>query len=179
MPTMTMAYNIPKGALASHTVLVTALDSLEDMSVREDALRLIRESYDRGPTGHTVEDMVIRCAQAKILGEPFHIPKFKLAKNPIDRRTFETLATAWMVWATEGDPEPFVATVSKPAEYGGALHLMTLQPWGRAIQALGENNREEAIRWFRRSIELGTQYGIETSDAVQWAYVASVFHRGT
>jgi hypothetical protein len=176
---MTMAYNLPKGMMASHTVLVTALDSLEDSSVREDALRLIRESYALGPTNHTVENTVIRCAQAKILNEPFHISKFKLTKNPVDRRTFETLATAWMVWATGGNPEPFVASVPKPTEYGGALHLMALEPWGRAIVALGEENLEEAVRWFRRSIEFGAQYGIETLDTVQWTYVASVFHRGT
>jgi hypothetical protein len=174
-----MAYNIPKGALASHTVLVTALDSLEDPSLREDALRLTRESYDLGLRGHTVEDVVTRCAQARLLGEPFKIPKFTLSKNPVDRRTFETLATAWMVWAGGGDPEPFVASVPKPDEYGGALHLMALEPWGRAIRALGEDNWEEAVRWFKRSIEFGAQYEIETSDAVQWSYVASVFHRGT
>ncbi len=174
-----MAYNLPKGMLASHTVLVTALDSLEDPSLRADALHLTRESYDLGVKGRTVEDMVTRCAQAKMLGEPFKIPKFNPAKNPVDRRTFETLATAWMVWAGGGDPGPFVDSVPKPDEYGGALHLMALEPWGKAILALGENNEDEAVRWFRRSVEFGAQYDIETSDAIQWSYVASVFHRGT
>lgn len=173
-----MAYNLPKGMLASHTVLVTALDSLDDFSLRGDALRLIRESYD-SRTGHTVEDLVTHCAQAKVLGESYRIPQFVPAKNPVDRRTFETLATAWMVWATGGNPGPFVDNVPKPDEYGGALHLMALEPWGKAIQALGDNQIDEAVRWFKRSVEFGAQYDIETSDAIQWSYVASIFHRGT
>jgi len=56
---------------------------------------------------------------------------------------------------------------------------MALEPWGRAITALSEDNQDEAVRWFRRSIEFGAQNNIETSDAIQWSYVASIFHRGT
>lgn len=173
------AYNLPEGVLASHTVLVTALDSLEDSSLREETLRLTRENYLLRGAPTTVEDIVVRCAQAKILELPLKAPSIQPVKNPADRRTFELLATAWLEWVEGGDPSPFIDNVPKPTEYGGALHLMALEPWGRAIQALSEKNWDEAIRWFKRSIEFGAQYDIETSEAIQWSYVASVFHRGT
>ncbi len=176
---MTAAYTLSEGVLASHTVLVAALASLEDSSLREEALRLVRESYDRGDPVTRVEDIVVRCAQAKILGEHFKAPSIQPVKNPADRRTFETLAVAWIEWVAGGDPSPFVDSILKPTEYGGALHLMALEPWGRAITALSEDNQDEAVRWFRRSIEFGAQNNIETSDAIQWSYVASIFHRGT
>jgi len=176
-----MPYTTSKGVLATHTVLLTVLDSLEDPDQRPVALNLVREVYEAtgGGTAVLVEDVVARGAQAKILGKPVAVLGFKPVKKPADRRMFETLATAWLVWASGGDPLPFVASIPKPGEYGGALHLMALEPWGKAITALAEGHIEEAVRQFRRSIEFGAQYDIETGDAIQWTYAASFFHRGT
>lgn len=175
-----MPYNTPKGVLAAHTVLVTTLESLDDPEHRSTALKLVREVFDLSGGTVLVEDVVARGAQALILGEPVTAPGFKPVKNPADRRMFEVLASAWLIWAAGGDPLPYVANASKPnTEYGGAIHLMALEPWGRAIAALAEGNREEALRQFRRSIEFGSQYDIETSDTIQWTYAASFFHRGT
>lgn len=177
---MTKAYTIPKGVLATHTVLVTALESLEDPSQRDVVLKLTREVYQLGGGGNVlVEDDLARGAQAKILGEPIEAPRFKPVKHPHDRRTFEILAAGWLIWAAGGDPLPYVASVTKADEYGGALHRMALEPWGQAIKALAASNLEEAQRFFRRSVEFASQYDIETSDAIQWTYAASFFHRGT
>jgi hypothetical protein len=177
-PHVTMPYTT-RGVLATHTVLITVLESLDDPEQRRTALKLVREVYDLSGGTVLVEDAVVRGAQAKILGEPVSTPGFKPVKNPHDRRAFEVLATAWLVWASGGDPLPFVANVPKPLEYGGALHLMALEPWGRAIAALSAGDTEEALRQYKRSIEFGAQYDIETSDVIQWTYAASFFHRGT
>lgn len=176
---MTVAYTLSEGVLESHAVLVAALASLEDPSLRGEALRLIQDRYRMRESSTTVEDMVVRCAQAKILNLPLVAPNIQPVKNPADRRTFELLAKAWIEWVSGGDPSPFVDSIVSPTEYGGALHLMALEPWGQAILALAKGDQDEAIRWFKRSIDFGAQNNIETSDAIQWSYVASIFHRGT
>src|ERR1041384_6436285 len=111
-----MDYTIPKGVLATHTVLITALESLEDPSQREVVLKLTREVYQLGGSV-LVEDELARGAQAKILGEPVEAPRFKAVKNPHDRKTFEILAAGWLIWAAGGDPLPYVANVTKADEY--------------------------------------------------------------
>jgi hypothetical protein len=174
-----MDYITPKSALVAHTVLVTALDAVENPAGRETALELIRESYDLGLRDKSIEQRLIRGAQAKILGERVWEDNFIPAAKPTDRATFEMMAKAWLVWASGGDPMPVLNNVLKSNEYGGALHLMALEPWGRAIKALKLEEWPEAARGFRRSMELGAQYGFESSDAISWSYVASFFHRGT
>jgi hypothetical protein len=155
------------------------LDALSDPSQRSTALKLVRESYDRGPRKANVEEILIRGAQAKILGEPVKSGGFVPVKGPADRVTFEGMALAWLTWAQGADPVPVLDSLREPNEYGGAIHLMALEHWGRAIRALEREDGEDIERCFRRSIELGAQYGLETADAIQWSYAASVFHRGT
>lgn len=176
-----MAYNAPEGALVDHTVLVTVLDALDEPGQRGTALKLVRESYDRGPRKAGVEGTLIRGAQAKVLGETVKSGGFVPVKSPIDRVAFETMAVAWLTWAQGADPIPVLDSIPEPNEYGGAIHLMALDHWGRAIRALVKlkEGTAEAERCFRRSMELGTQYGLETADAIQWTYAASIFHRGT
>lgn len=163
---------------AAHQVLVTALDSLEGAVEKTLALQLIAEWYDRGQQG-TVEEQIIYGAHARILGRTVILPKFEPSKKPADRRMFEVIAKAWLTWATGGDPTPLLNARPKPSEYGGAIHMMALEPWAAATKALHERNGEEARRFFRRSVELGSQYDTETNEVVKWAYVASFFHEDT
>lgn len=165
-------------AVLAHTVLITTLDSLTDPTQRDTALRLVREWYDRNLNA-SIEEQTIRGAQAKILGECFTLPMFTPAKKPADRAMFETLSKAWLTWAAGTNPEELLVSVAKPAEFGGAIHLMALEPWGFGIRALAKKDVEEARRFFHRSIELGTQYATETNDVVKWTYAASFFHLGT
>ena len=160
-----MSHTISKGRLRPHT----QASDLE--SNREETIRLIREDYERDE-GSSVEDQVIRGAQALLLKELVSFPSFEPVKKPADRRAFETLAKAWLVWAAGGDPQP---TLPKSKEFGGALHMMALEPWGEAIRALSNQNTPEAKRLFRRALELGTQYGTDTNDAIHWAFLGSFY----
>lgn len=178
-----ISHNIPPEALASHTVLNTALDSLEDPRQREKALRLVRESYNRIALRPSPSDQLIRGAQAKILGKPLSDIKLTDDKaKGADARVFEAFAQAWLAWAAGRDPTAYLSPKTKEGgEYGGAIHLMALEPWGGAIRELHEGSIDEARRLFRRSMELGGQCGTETNDAIQWTYAATFFedHRGT
>jgi len=161
--------------LAAHTVLLTTLDSMEGNAERTVALRLIEESYARGHQ-RTIEEQVIYGAQAKILGLPVIQPTFVPSKKPADRRMFEIVAKAWLMWAAGLDPKALLHTIPKPSEYGGAIHMMAIEPWASATEALFGQDNEEARRLFRRSVEIGTQYDTETNEVVKWAYAASFFH---
>jgi hypothetical protein len=173
---MLMNTNFRETVLA-RTVLITTLDSLEDVEQRETALKLVREWYDISKC-ESVGDTVVKGAQARILGERVSLPVFEPTKKPADRLAFEVLAKAWLTWAAGGDPKIILKANPKPSEYGGAIHLMTLEPWGDAIKSLAENDAGEAQRFFRRSIELGRQCETESNDIIKWAYAASFFHLG-
>jgi hypothetical protein len=165
------------------TVLRTALDSIENPSRRAEALGLISEWHkEASPVLETVEELVVYGAHERILGKKVTPPKFEPVKKPSDRSLYERIALAWLTWASGHSPTLLLRTLPKASEYGGAIHVMALEPWAQATKALHERNFEEARRFFRRSIELGTQYSTESLKTVEWAYVASFFHeahRGT
>ena len=173
-----MTTQVFDNALSAYTVLIIAIEALDDSGQRETALKLIEEWYARGKNS-TVEETTVRSAHEVILRLPVVAPKFEPAKKPSDRRMFETIAKAWTTWAMGADPRTLLQSIPKPSEYGGAIHMMALEPWGAAIKALFEKDADEALRLFRRSMELGSQCETETNDVVQWTYVASFFHRGT
>lgn len=177
---VTIPHNIIGDALTAHTVLITTLDSLEDSTQRPTALKLVEQWYARGKKT-TVAEQVIRAAQAKILGRPILAVSVKSdAKKSVDVRVFEAFAQAWTLWAAGEDPTSHLSPSKADDEYGGAIHLMALEPWGEAIRELHSGSAEEARRLFRRSMELGSQCGTETNNVVQWTYAASFFdHRGT
>ncbi len=167
------------------TVLRTALDSLDNPDQRDEAQRLINEWHASSRSewkGEPIEERVVFAAHAKILGSTVTLAKFEPVKKPVDRSLYERTALAWLTWAAGMGPSALLQALPKANEFGGAIHVMALEPWARATKALHEQDFEEARRLFRRSIELGTQYGTETNEVVQWAYVASFFHephRGT
>lgn len=147
---------------------------VSDPESRQRALTLTETLYRRKVS--TVEGVTVRVAQAMVLGLPIEAPSFEPVRKPADRRTFELLAKGWVDWASGQDPTPSLQACPKPAEFGGALHLMVLDPWRMAIQALQEQDLEEARRMFRRSVELSSQYGTASGNTIRWTYFASFFH---
>ena len=58
---------------------------------------------------------------------------------------------------------------------GGEIHLMALGFWCHAVGDLIHGDLEEARRYFKRALEVGAQFGTESSVAIQWAYVGTFF----
>jgi len=120
-------------------------------------------------------------AMGRIVGHPEHVEL--QPESTQDGQVFTTIGQAWIAWATGvGREEALVALTGIPVPEGpqpegGALHLMALQPWAAAVNALFHDDFDEAQRWFRRATELASQVGSETNTAVQWTYAATYFGR--
>jgi len=138
--------------------------------LRQEALFWITRSYEKQ------RDPIIRLAHQQVLGLPLTAAKLSV-EGPSVARRFTYLAQAWMAWINGEDPLiSLEAAPKKPEEFGGALQWMSLDPWEQAIRALVDQNTVEAKRFFRRSIQLGTQCQTDGNHAIRWTYVASFFH---
>jgi hypothetical protein len=157
------------------TLALTYLDQPE-LDLRTAALTEVDRLFKRMKS-NSLEDITMRCAQARILNVPFTLPRLEVIQAPTVRKRFGILATAWMEWAAGKSPHDLLESAPKSStEFGGALQWMSLDPWAAAIAALGNEDVSEARRLFRRSVQLGTQCQTESNPVVQWAYAASFFH---
>lgn len=125
------------------------------------------------------ESLVRSFAMMKLLGEPLSPPELEAGEGAASR-LFVRTARAWMLWAVGRLDEAKIAlktTVCEPSprEGGGEIHLMAIGPWCVGVSALLRDDPEEARRFFRRSVEVGSQLGTETNNAIQWALVATFF----
>lgn len=121
-------------------------------------------------------------AMAKLLGREVGAPELEPSEEATSRLFIRT-ARAWMFWATRRPDEAKTAlngtVCSAPSrEAGGEIHMMALGAWCHGVGALLREDREEALRYFRRATEIGSQLGTETNTAIQWAYVATFFEHG-
>lgn len=128
--------------------------------------------------GHTTQ-----AAMKFVTGHLVTPPEFEPSKKPYDRYLFEATARVWILWASQTDPDKAMkelqALKSPPAGAAGALHLMALNPWRDAVEALLRRDAAKARRLFWRASELGSQFGTESNPAVQWTYAASFFFSPT
>jgi hypothetical protein len=165
--------------LAGSKALTAALSCVEGEEDSKQAKELVLKVF----ANHETPDMdswVEHCAMASILDIPQILPRFKPIQDPPERLIFETTALVWMSWVlnlrhTKEHKALLNLKVPSGSKNGGALQLMALQPWTRAIKALIQGNSTEAQRFFRRTTELGSQFGTETNTAIQWTYAASFF----
>lgn len=165
--------------LTQSEALSTALAYVERGTGREGVLRLVKLALDGG-VFLTVEELTTQSAMYRILGQEGPINhRFDPAVRPYERKLFETIAQAWMIWAAEEPPGEALEALHQLQEdtppKKGALHLMALQPWKLAVEALLEEDLAEAKRRFLRSAELGGQFGTETNPVIQWTFVATLF----
>lgn len=143
-----------------------------------DAPSLVRPLWE-GRRPQDAEGWLQHLAMARLLGEKPPLPELEAGREAASR-LFVRTARAWMLWAVGEQEEArkvLTTTICEPGPGpdGGEIHLMALGPWCRGVGALLGGNREEARRFFRRSMELGSQLGTETNNAIQWAYVATFF----
>lgn len=146
-----------------------------------DAVRRIRSVYP----GHEVDDdpieSLIHYSMGRIIGQPYEpILRIPAPEEDIEGHVFGTIARAWVWWDRELDREQAHSGLRKlavptaaPRQEGGAIHLLAMQPWGKAVDALLRDDHEEAKRQFHRAAELGSQNGTPSSQAVQWTFAAS------
>ena len=168
---------------------IRVVDRREDA---EEARRLVASVLEarRGLTPHVVEDYAIVCAMAKIVGEdvtPFVVPAPHVTEETWTRFATRAVLNAWTLWAA-GKPEKALDSVAdfyvRQQDVGGPGHertraggvnLMTLYYWSKAIESLARGDRSEALRIWRRALEVAVRHGTNSSVLIQWTYVASFF----
>lgn len=150
----------------------------------EAALKRIRGIFE-GPATDSDESWLAHVAQARILGEPFEPERLlSVPDGQADTRLLTYLARAWSCWAAGefGAAKALLGAADQDDEAhvpGGHLHTMVLDAWQLAIKALLVGNPQEARRFYRRAMELGSQFGTWSNTAIQWTYVASFKHDAT
>jgi len=165
--------------LVEMNALQAALTCIDDGRPLSDAALASIKEVQSFPVVDNEMGWVAQVARAHVLSEEFEPVRFPLVEDgQADTRMFTYLARAWSCWAA-GDIEAAKVLLKALDEDedahipGGHLHVMALDAWSQAIEALLDANPKEARRYYRRAIEAGSQFGTWTNNAVQWTYVAS------
>lgn len=172
---------MPKTPTLPHTV-VTLIESdhvldLLTRSLRDQSLRAEACAQLRALNLVEADLGLLIGSHHKILGTGHNLLLTNPVEGPPDRRRFEEVAQAWLSWS-DGNAAVVVPNETKSAAAGGGLNLMAYNLWAVAVQALIDGELSEAERFYRRLLELGSQYDIEHFRAIQWTYAASFFHSG-
>lgn len=161
--------------IESDRVLDLIVRSLRDRSLMEEARQCVAAVTFASTDDYVVEELRFG-ARFTIAGLARWDPVFEPVQAPADRRRFEEAARAWLTWSNNGKTE--VPSETKSAAAGGGLNLMAYNLWAVAVQALIDGEVTEAERFYRRLLELGSQYDIEHFRVIKWTYAASFFHSG-
>lgn len=159
--------------LAENKALSAMIDALTPHGC-EQAVDQVRALWT-GEVPEDPDDRVIFVAWARILGISVEVPIIPSGDDTA-RHLFARTARAWMLWAIGEGTKAKVALETIPEDRGregGEIHLMALGPWCHGVGALIRGDREEALRYFRRSTEIGSQLGTETNYVIQWTFAAT------
>lgn len=163
--------------------LQAALQAVERRGSREHA-RLLGRTYLGRLDPQTVEEHVIEAAIQRILGQS--VGDFEVTPDRASWETYvaETIALAWHAWASNDNDRAITlvrelraSQKRKESFVGqtGAIHLLTLYFWSQAVHLLAVHDRPGARRFFKRAIEMGSQFGTDSHPMISWAYAASFF----
>lgn len=149
------------------------------------AIVLCQQAYEaRTSPPQTVEQIVVRAALARVLGEPAPDAPLPLsAQRTWTKIVYDATAAAWLDWVAGGKSgegltarlrrnEPDTENVPD-----GAVELLALAEWGKAVEALVQDDLATAKRHFERAIEIGSQVGSDSNPSINWTYAASFFSR--
>lgn len=164
--------------LAESRALSAALASIHGAGSQEDASILVASVLDVQKEPSDTSELTTRAAMSFILGRQVEPPNFKPLDKPHDRHVFESVSKGWITWASQGDLDGTLKELrSLSVRLSGKsyLHLMALNPWKSAVEALLERNPAESWKQFRRASELGAQFGTESNPVIQWTFAASFF----
>lgn len=162
--------------LAEMRALNAGLEVLETHSKREPAFEVIRE-FATNFVPETFGDSVKLAAMKLVVGEPppkLERPRFHSSKEQF---AADVVSFAWYSWATGNAKqaqkllEGLYAREQEPTT--GAVHLLTLSFWASAVMLLIQDDPTNAKRFFRRALDLGSQFGTESHVIISWAYLAT------
>ena len=141
------------------------------------------EEYRAEFEPESLEESVIDVALRRILGAPdARFASDERRRTPREALIADSTAIAWATWAS-GSPKEANLLLKRlegktKRETGGAIHLLTLSFWRQATALLIEGDSFGARRFFKRAMDLGSQFGTESHPMISWAYAASFFHEG-
>lgn len=181
----------PEVARVAHEMaaLQAALLVVEQAAAPKQARLLVR-TYLAHLDPATTEERVIEAALRRILGKEVTKPPHEAKAPPPplsvdwEAHVADVVSFAWSSWAANDNKRAVDAVKglrgrrkSREAFSGrtGAIHLLTLSFWSQATLLLIEEDRIGAKRFFKRALELGSQFGTESHPMISWAYAASFF----
>lgn len=168
--------------------LEATLEAIRGQGPASRATALARQALvSKNHTSLTLEDVIVKASLRKISGglesspkeEGFWTPSLNL---PWTSFVYETIGASWLHWLSSRDESGvglisrLEASESNPGgSTRGAIELLSLKEWGRAVEALSSKNEEEARKYFERSVEIGAQIGSDSNMSINWTYAASIF----
>lgn len=164
--------------------LEALFDAIRDEGPAARGVSLARQALEaqtREPS--TFEQHIVRAALSKATGLdlPQAVPT-PTAGPSWTTFVYETIAAAWLRWFNTGDASAVglmarIRTLEPDMGHvpDGAIELMSLGEWGRAVEALAIGDEANARRHFERAVEIGSQMGSDSNPSVNWTYAASFF----
>lgn len=135
----------------------------------------------------TYSEEVIEAAMQLIVGEDIVALDEPLLRRPWEAYVSDATGCAWVDLArgkTALAAREIRRLRKRPiprepaASRSGAIHLLALYFWGEAILQLSSENRKSAHKFYRRALELGSQFGTESHPVISWTYAATFFSDG-
>jgi hypothetical protein len=149
-----------------------------------EGARLLCRTYLKRLDAETVEERVIEAALLRLLGRPVESFVIEPSRETWEAYVSETVALSWCAWAAGDNARALDLVRSLRSKQKreevftgktGAIHLLTLSFWSEAVRLLVQEDTEGAKRFFKRAIELGSQFGTDSHPMISWAYAASFF----
>ena len=122
---------------------------------------------------------VSRLAMQRILGTaPLSLETASPDESDEEAYLFDTVALTWAGWLTQSEDRKRlkrngVRLRKGPKGSTGAVTRMALLFWMEAVERLLEGDRTEARRLWCRSLEVGSNFGIEAHPTILWTYLAT------
>lgn len=171
------------GAILTEMAALEAIFEANRMKgSQKRALFLCKEALLVGRTPQSVEEHVTRAALCKATGTPFfNSLKVRSEQNSWNEIVYHTVALAWLSYIENGTrADGLVATIkSLESSFGhiqeGAVELLALGEWAKAVEAITCGSLQTAKKHFERAIEIGSQVGSDSNPTINWTYAASFF----
>ena len=96
---------------------------------------------------------------------------------------YHSTARAWNHWA-DGRGDLALKTIAAldrrrsrgMSAMGPALELLALGWWAEAVSTLAKGSTEDALRLWKKCLEVGGSLGMEALPVIQWTHLATLYH---
>lgn len=145
-----------------------------------EAIRHVRDALGSRGEATNVSDALIQLAMEKIVGNP-NPPVIHRSSTGsfdyFDHLLAEDTACQWMSWVLDGPVYLLWPSEGEKLPVESAVHENVLRLWRSAIVQLAKNDLEESQRLWKRAMNMGSQFGVESHVMLSWAYAATFFTR--